>query len=169
MALKTDDEQPFLGYEMTQGRDYSEATAALIDNDVHRRLAEQYDSVVELLTGQRELLDRLVQKLLQEETVDQEALTNLLGARAQGMFEELPGERPTEAIQPPRDSWSAAMIEGESHAGRAHPTAALSPALPCRSRWPGGGRRDRANGVVVALAPGPSPADRRADPSVMIV
>ncbi len=98
VALKTDDEQPFLGYEMTQGRDYSEATAALIDNDVHRLLAEQYDNVVELLQARRELLDRLVQKLLQEETVDQEALTDLLGARAQGMFEDLLGERPTDAI-----------------------------------------------------------------------
>jgi ATP-dependent Zn protease len=91
-----------LGYEMTQGRDYSEATAALIDNDVHRLLAEQYDGVVELLQARRELLDRLVQKLLQEETVDQEALTDLLGARAQGMFEDLLGERPTDAISAPQ-------------------------------------------------------------------
>ena len=33
-AFKADEEHPFLGYELSQGRDYSEATAARIDEEV---------------------------------------------------------------------------------------------------------------------------------------
>jgi cell division protease FtsH len=49
VALRTDDEQPFLGYEIAQGRDYSEATAARIDDDVHSLLVQRYESVVIIL------------------------------------------------------------------------------------------------------------------------
>ena len=38
MAFNSDEEQPFLGYELAQGRDYSEETAAHIDQDVQRLL-----------------------------------------------------------------------------------------------------------------------------------
>ena len=92
VALKTDDEQPFLGYEMAQGRDYSEATAARIDDDVHSLLAERYEKAIQLLRGKRELLDRLVEKLLHEETVDENALQEVLGARPEYVIEAPQGQ-----------------------------------------------------------------------------
>jgi len=96
VALKTDDEQPFLGYEMAKGRDYSEATAARIDDDVHSLLEERYDSVVRLLQDKRELLDRLVDRLLHEETVDQNTLEEVLGTRAEYVIEAPSGSQPRE-------------------------------------------------------------------------
>jgi cell division protease FtsH len=33
-AFKSDDHQPFLGYDLSQGREYSEATAAKIDQEI---------------------------------------------------------------------------------------------------------------------------------------
>jgi cell division protease FtsH len=81
VAFKTDDHQPFLGYEISQGREYSEATAAKIDQEVQHLLEERHQAVHELLTGAREKLDRLVKTLLQEETVGQDALAEILGPR----------------------------------------------------------------------------------------
>lgn len=83
MALNTDDEQPFLGYELSQGRDYSERTAAQIDIEVQKLLEERRKAVHELLGNRaRNKLDELAQILLQEETIDQDALTRILGPRA---------------------------------------------------------------------------------------
>jgi cell division protease FtsH len=81
MALSTDEQEPFLGYEITQGREYSEQTAARIDEDVQNLLAKRYKTVQDLLVAARPKLDQLAQTLLQEETIDQEKLEQLLGLR----------------------------------------------------------------------------------------
>ncbi len=80
-AFEADEEQPFLGYELAQGRDYSEATAAQIDKEVRRLLDEQHQVVSQLLSNAQEKLNALVEALLVEETVNQEELTRLLGPR----------------------------------------------------------------------------------------
>ncbi|MGE5335558.1 MAG: cell division protein FtsH, partial [Nitrososphaerota archaeon] len=82
LAFEADEQQPFLGYELAQGRDYSEATAARIDGEVHRLLAERCEAVARLLTNARDKLDRLVQSLLQEETIAEEELTRILEPRS---------------------------------------------------------------------------------------
>ena len=81
VAFQADQEHPFLGYELAQGRDYSEATAARIDQEVQRLLAERHAYAGRLLTDARELLDQLAQALLQGETLDQNALARILGPR----------------------------------------------------------------------------------------
>ena len=83
VAFQADEEHPFLGYEISQGRDYSEATAARIDQDVQQLLAGRHEAVHNLLADKREQLDQLAQRLLKEESIDQEALTQILGARAE--------------------------------------------------------------------------------------
>ena len=84
MALSTDEEQPFLGYELSQGREYSEETAARIDKDVQQLLEERHQYVRNLLRGDaRPKLDQLAQALLQEETIDQPMLVEILGPRNQ--------------------------------------------------------------------------------------
>lgn len=85
VAFKTDEHQPFLGYELSQGREYSEATAAKIDQEVQRLLEERHKAVQELLTLEREKLDRLVETLLHEETIGQEALAEILGPRPEAL------------------------------------------------------------------------------------
>jgi cell division protease FtsH len=81
MSFQSGEHQPFLGYELAQGREYSEATAARIDQEVQRLLEEQHRAVHHLLTHAREKLDRLVKVLLQEETVAQDRLAEILGPR----------------------------------------------------------------------------------------
>ncbi len=81
MALSANEELPFLGYELAQGREYSEATAARIDKDVQELLQERYQAVLALLECARQKLDRLVEVLLKEETIDREMLVRVLGPR----------------------------------------------------------------------------------------
>jgi len=87
VAFQADEQQPFLGYELTQGRDYSEATAARVDEDVQRLLEERHEAARHLLTCARDQLDQLVKVLLQEETVDQDELTRILGPRPGAVME----------------------------------------------------------------------------------
>jgi len=97
MALSADEEQPFLGYELSQSRDYSEETAARIDQDVQHILQERYQTVKNLLTEARQPLDQLVQALLHEETVDQGTLLKILGPRILAPSSEI--SQPVEAVQ----------------------------------------------------------------------
>ena len=83
IAFRVDEQQPFLGYELSQRPDYSEATAAEIDGEVRRLLEEAHQEVRRRLTDARQSLDRLVDALLQEETVDLDELNRILGPRPQ--------------------------------------------------------------------------------------
>jgi cell division protease FtsH len=80
-AFQADEEQPFLGYELAQGRDYSEETAARIDQDVQRLLEGCHETARRLLTDEREKLDHLAQSLLHQETIDRDELVQILGPR----------------------------------------------------------------------------------------
>ena len=82
LAFKADEEQPFLGYEMSQGRDYSEETAARIDRDVVRLLDDALQDVQRCLTESRDRLDRLAAALTEKETIGLDDLAAILGPRA---------------------------------------------------------------------------------------
>jgi cell division protease FtsH len=82
VAFQADEEQPFLGYEISQGRDYGDETANRIDRDVQELLAERHSYVEDILTKNRERLDRLADTLLHEETIGQDDIENLLGPRS---------------------------------------------------------------------------------------
>ncbi len=81
VVLQGDEQQPFLGYELSQGREGSEATAARIDEDVRRLLDGGHEAARKILLRERQRLDALVAALLHEETVNQDHLTRILGPR----------------------------------------------------------------------------------------
>ena len=81
IAFKADEEQPFLGYGLAQGRDYSEATAASIDREVQRILEDQHQVVTNLLKTKASTLDRLAAAVLRSETLNESELLQLLGPR----------------------------------------------------------------------------------------
>jgi cell division protease FtsH len=64
------EEQIFLGREIAQHRDYSEATAIRIDQEVKRIVEEGYSRAWKLLQDNREGLIRLAEALLEYETLD---------------------------------------------------------------------------------------------------
>jgi len=87
VAFEADEQQPFLGYELTQGRDFSEATAAQVDQEIRRLLEDRHEAAYRLLTEAHDLLDRLVKALLQEETIDQDEMARILGPRPEPTIE----------------------------------------------------------------------------------
>ncbi|MFM7652312.1 MAG: ATP-dependent zinc metalloprotease FtsH3, partial [Vulcanococcus sp.] len=68
----------FLGRDIAAERDFSEDTAAAIDQEVSQLVAEAYKRATAVLTGNRKVLDDLAEMLVERETVDAEDLQELL-------------------------------------------------------------------------------------------
>ncbi len=72
MVYGQKEELIFLGREISEQRDYSEAVAELIDQEVRRLVANAYDSARKLLNEYRDKLDLIALKLLEVETLTRE-------------------------------------------------------------------------------------------------
>jgi cell division protease FtsH len=80
MAFQVREENPFLGEELGMThREYSEATARLIDDEVRTILREAYERATEALQAYRTGLDRLAEALLHDEVVSGERAMSLIG------------------------------------------------------------------------------------------
>ncbi|MDA0563566.1 ATP-dependent zinc metalloprotease FtsH [Streptomonospora sp. S1-112] len=64
--------EPFLGREMSHSREYSEEIASVIDEEVRRLIESAHDEAWEILLEYREVLDDLVLRLLDKETLSKE-------------------------------------------------------------------------------------------------
>jgi len=71
--------QPFLGYTIGQGRNYSETTAARIDAEVRKIVETAYQRTRTLLTQNRHKLDLIANELLSTEVVERDRLLELMG------------------------------------------------------------------------------------------
>jgi cell division protease FtsH len=64
------EEQIFLGREISQHRDFSEDTALKIDAEVRRFVDEGYGSAVNILSSNRDRLEKIAMALLEREVLD---------------------------------------------------------------------------------------------------
>ncbi len=69
MVFKKGDPHPFLGRELTENKDYSEATAQIIDAEVKEILHGCHEQVKKLLQENREKLDLIANELIEQETL----------------------------------------------------------------------------------------------------
>ena len=67
----------FLGKEMGHEANYSDQVAGTIDDEVRRLLDEAHDEAREILTLHRTTLDRLVDALVEKETLDEPQLLEI--------------------------------------------------------------------------------------------
>lgn len=81
VAFRDSEDHPFLG-EIAEPRRFSEHTAQLIDEEVSRILRAASDRALEILTQDRDKLERLAKALETEETLDDVAIEKLLGPPA---------------------------------------------------------------------------------------
>jgi cell division protease FtsH len=72
--------QVFLGDEMLAGRDYSDVTARVIDEEVQRILCAQEARCRDLLDVNRAALDLVARALLEHETISGNEVDRLIGA-----------------------------------------------------------------------------------------
>jgi cell division protease FtsH len=70
IAFGQKEEQIFLGREIAQHRDYSEGTAIAIDEEVRKLVGDAHQTATDLLTGRRDILDKLTEMLLDVEVID---------------------------------------------------------------------------------------------------
>ena len=69
MAYGKNDELVFLGKEFGEQRDYSEAVAEKIDQEVLNLVTEAYKRAKKILTKHRKKLDEVANRLLEVETI----------------------------------------------------------------------------------------------------
>ncbi len=79
VSYKLSDEDPFLGREMNQQRQFSEATMEKIDAEVASILHNASRRALDVLTQHRDKLDRLTEALVEEEELGEKQITELIG------------------------------------------------------------------------------------------
>ncbi|MGD1817207.1 MAG: ATP-dependent zinc metalloprotease FtsH [Pleomorphochaeta sp.] len=77
--LGDEDEPLFLGREIAQHKNYSEATAKIIDSEMLKILDDCLEETRDILTTHREQLDLLTDLLVEKETLDDAEIRELLG------------------------------------------------------------------------------------------
>jgi cell division protease FtsH len=69
----------FLGRDLHEGRDYSEKTASLIDDEVAGILKDAQKRANEIIVTNREKLELIAQELIAKETIGQKEFADLMG------------------------------------------------------------------------------------------
>ena len=78
VALGRQSGNMFLGRDIASDRDFSDATAATIDDEVRALVDEAYLRAKDVLVSNRQILDKIASMLVEKETVDAEELQNIL-------------------------------------------------------------------------------------------
>jgi cell division protease FtsH len=77
MVYGQKEELIFLGREISEQRDYSEAVAEQIDDEVRRLVSDAHDKARSILLQYRDRLDAVAQRLLEVETITREEFENI--------------------------------------------------------------------------------------------
>jgi cell division protease FtsH len=85
------EEQVFLGREIAQHRDYSEDTARMIDEEINKLIKDAYDRAGDVLNENIDILHKLADLLLEQETVLGKELDELIKELRPGI--ELPSNK----------------------------------------------------------------------------
>jgi cell division protease FtsH len=79
MIFGQKEEMIFLGREIAEQRDYSEAVAEIIDEEVKKIVDEAYQRALNILNEKRDRVEVVAQRLLEVETIDYEEFLQLMG------------------------------------------------------------------------------------------
>lgn len=153
VSFKMTDEDPFLGREMHQQRQFSEHTMEMIDEEITSLLRESAKLATELLTEKRDQLDALAESLVKEEELGTSEIEAIVGPsvhpsnngraakadsdspspdsdQANDATSDVDNESPTEAHDEPRngsDTDSNSQSGNGSEAGASDNAEAESP------------------------------------------
>ncbi len=81
----------FLGKEIHENRDYSEKTAETIDSEILGLITSEFETAKEVITKNRDVLEKIVKELLEKETIEKEEFEKIAGS---------PSKPPKLQIQP---------------------------------------------------------------------
>ncbi|MFH1456998.1 MAG: ATP-dependent zinc metalloprotease FtsH [Patescibacteria group bacterium] len=71
----------FLGREISEQRDYSEKTAELIDEEISEFITGAYNKARDIIKAEKETLQKVVDKLIEQETLEKEEFESLVGKK----------------------------------------------------------------------------------------
>ena len=91
------EEQIFQGREIAQHRDYSEATAVKIDEEVQKLVKRGYDTAKELLSANRDVLVRIALALIEREVLDAQQIKMII--EGQELPKIVPPPKPDDGVQ----------------------------------------------------------------------
>jgi cell division protease FtsH len=86
IALGNQGGNMFLGRDFTQGRDFSEETAAAIDDEVRKLIDQAYRRARLVLSDNLPLLHKITEALLEKETVDAAEMEEIIEAHRQSVM-----------------------------------------------------------------------------------
>jgi len=126
VSYKTSEDDPFLGREIHQSRQFSEHTQELVDEEVARILHEADQKAEQLLREHRSELETITRALLESEELGEAELTELIGPSIQSKMRSDKDQPPSDKDQPPSGHVlapeSAADQSPESTVNRVPPT-----------------------------------------------
>jgi cell division protease FtsH len=111
LSYAKDEEQVFLGREISQHRDYSEETAKKIDTEIHNLVLNAYARAKSVLTEHLDVLHKLAERLIEKET--------MMGAELDDLIREvrpdidLP-EKPADTEEPVEEPAPSAKADSET-------------------------------------------------------
>ncbi len=94
------EELVFLGKEIGEQRDYSEAIAHQIDDEVRRIITEAYEKAKKVIVDHREQIDRIVNYLMERETLSAEEFVAAFEGRSLPKRVERPKSSPMPEAEP---------------------------------------------------------------------
>jgi cell division protease FtsH len=106
------EEQIFLGREIAQHRDYSEATAIKIDEEVRKLVKTGYDTAKQILESNKDTLVKIAHALIEREVLDASDIALLMDGK------ELPPVQPPPSSSKPDDGVQH-VIKPDLQPGRA--------------------------------------------------
>ncbi len=68
----------FLGRELSSAKDYSEATSGVIDDEVNLFIKKAFDAAKKIITGHRNVLDKIAHVLMEKETLEQDEFNAII-------------------------------------------------------------------------------------------
>jgi cell division protease FtsH len=120
--LGSGDSEPFLGMDRSHARDYSEEIASAIDEEIRRLIEAAHDEAWEVLNEYRDVLDHLVLRLLEKETLSRKEVLEVFAPVQKrvirgtytGYGKRLPSDRPP-VLSPKELALTASMGEGHGN------------------------------------------------------
>jgi cell division protease FtsH len=88
-----EEEEIFLGSELTKQKNYSEETAKELDVEVKKIINSMYDKAIEMLKQNKERLDLLASYIFKKETIYGEEFKKLMNKDLEELKEYIGGEK----------------------------------------------------------------------------
>jgi len=123
------EEQIFLGREISQHRDFSEDTARKIDGEVQKIILTANATVTRLLTDNMDVLKRMAEELLENETIVLDDIERILAELRPGQYEPIAPKPVAKPVRKPAPQ-AAAAEAAEAAAPAAESAEAGSVAEP---------------------------------------